>query len=137
MNKSRTLFVDTIRNSMKSDDTVGESSLSSFCAAELSSCSSKDLSSMIASWVDRNSCSEYEKELKLSSGSNFRAIAMRKCRSETLQAEKLFDSSKKVESLGSNRNRKACTDETQADDPLPSDRPSKRQRSLEIQDFSR
>ena len=50
----------------------------SYGAADLSSFSSVDLSSMIASWVDRNSCSEYETELKVSAGTNFKAKAMKR-----------------------------------------------------------
>ena len=42
---------------------------------------------MIASWVDRNTCSEYETELKISSGTGFKAIAMRKRSSEASSSE--------------------------------------------------
>ena len=54
----------------------------SYGASDLCSYSSVDLSSMIASWVDRNSCSEYETELKVSAGKDFKAIAMKKRNSE-------------------------------------------------------
>ena len=46
------------------------------CSADLSSFSSSDLSSMIAAWVDQRTYVEYEKELKISSGMNFRTVAM-------------------------------------------------------------
>ncbi len=63
--------------SIKLKDDLAAVQSASFCSADLSSFSSADLSSMIASWVDRNSCGEYEKELKVSSGMNFKTIAMR------------------------------------------------------------
>jgi hypothetical protein len=75
--ESKTMPSQTASCSLKLNDGLGTPHTASFCAADLSSFSSADLSSMIASWVDRNSCGEYEKELKVSSGMNFKTIAMR------------------------------------------------------------
>jgi hypothetical protein len=42
------------------------------------SLSSLELSSMLATWVDNKKCTEYEHELKRSSGLNFQAVALKR-----------------------------------------------------------
>jgi hypothetical protein len=112
--------------SSKLKDDFGAAQTASFCASDFSSFSSADLSSMIASWVDRNSCGEYEKELKVSSGMNFKAIAMRQHASEKNSTEKCRRSSVGCTPYQSNQD--TATDGVATDQDTATDLPSPKRR---------
>ena len=61
----------------------------SVLSESLSSCSSKDLSQLISTWMDPQNCKEYAKELEKSSGSDFhRSVLNRRRTTEFLLASR-------------------------------------------------